>query len=197
MFTGIIEELGTVLDLQPRETGARLTVRCSAVLADATPGASIAVNGACLTAVELSAEQFSADLAPETLRRTNLGALRSGAPVNLERPLRANSRLDGHFVLGHVDATAELVALDALGDENWWLRIRIPSELTRYVVSKGSVALDGISLTVASIEGDLVSFTIIPHTYERTALRSYRPGSLMNLEVDILAKHLEKLNARS
>src|ERR1700761_3387813 len=144
MFTGIIEELGTVLDLQPRETGARLSVGCSAVLADATLGASIAVNGACLTAVELSAEQFSADLAPETLRRTNLGALRPGGRVNLERPLRANSRLDGHFVLGHVDATADVVSLDPLGDENWWLRIRIPSELTRYVVSKGSVALDGI-----------------------------------------------------
>jgi riboflavin synthase len=119
-----------------------------------------------------------------------------GSPVNLERPLRANSRLDGHFVLGHVDATAELVALDALGDDNWWLRVRVPADLTRYVVSKGSLAVDGISLTVAEIQDDLVSFTIIPHTYEHTTLHVYREGARLNVEVDILAKHLEKLAAR-
>ncbi|MBV8552420.1 MAG: riboflavin synthase [Acidobacteriaceae bacterium] len=193
MFTGIIEELGRVAALESKPAGARLTVACSRILQDATLGASIAVNGACLTAVELASDRFSADLAPETLKRTNLGALTPGAPVNLERPLRANSRLDGHFVLGHIDATAEVVTLEALGECNWWLSIRVPRELTRYIVSKGSVAVDGISLTVAEVDDDLVGFTIIPHTFEHTALKARQPGSLVNIEVDILAKHLEKL----
>jgi riboflavin synthase len=197
MFTGIIEELGAVERVEHHTTGAKLTVRCSRILADATLGASIAVNGACLTAVELREDRFSADLAPETLKRTNLGDLHSGSLVNLERPLRANSRLDGHFVLGHVDGTAEIVALDALGEDNWWLRIRVPELLTRYVVEKGSLAVDGISLTVADIEGDVASFTIIPHTYEHTTLRGYGAGARVNVEVDILAKHLEKLLART
>lgn len=193
MFTGIVEELGRVVDFQPKATGARLTVECKGILADATLGASIAVNGACVTAVELSSDQFSADLAPETLKRTNLGALRAGAAVNLERPLRAQGRLDGHFVLGHVDGTAEIASLEALGDDNWWLRIRVPQHLTRYIVSKGSIAVDGISLTVAEISDDLVSFTIIPHTYDQTTLHAYTSGSIVNIEVDILAKHLERL----
>lgn len=196
MFTGIVEELGRVAVIEQRQTGARLTVECSGILSDAAIGASIAVNGACVTAVELSEDRFSADLAPETLKRTNLGALQPGSFVNLERPLRANSRLDGHFVLGHVDATAEIVSLEPLGDGNWWLRIRVPQELTRYIVSKGSLGVDGMSLTVAELENDLVGFTIIPHTYQHTTLRDYRAGSRVNLEVDILAKHLEKLTAR-
>jgi riboflavin synthase len=170
-----------------------MTIECSRILKDASLGASIAVNGACVTAVSLSADSFSADLAPETLRRTNLGSLRVDALVNLERPLRADGRLDGHFVLGHVDGTGEIVSLDALGDDNWWLRLRLPHELTRYVVSKGSLAVDGISLTVAEIEDDVVGFTIIPHTYGHTSLRAGRQGARVNLEVDILAKHLEKL----
>jgi riboflavin synthase len=193
MFTGIIEELGRVIDLQPATAGARLTIQAPTLLQDATVGASIAVNGACVTAVEIASETFCADLAPETLKRTNLGDLRPGSPVNLERPLRANSRLDGHFVLGHVDGTASIVSLDALGADNWWLRIRVPSELTRYIVSKGSVAVDGISLTVAEIENDIAGFTIIPHTYEHTTLHAYKPGARVNVEADILAKHIEKL----
>jgi riboflavin synthase len=184
-----------VVELREKPAGARLTIECSAILMDASVGASIAINGACVTAVELGSDRFSADLSPETLKRTNLGGLRPGSIVNLERPLRANSRLDGHFVLGHVDGTGEIVSLDALGDDNWWLRLRVPRELTRYVVSKGSLAVDGISLTVAEMEGDLVGFTIIPHTYEHTSLKACRPGARMNLEVDILAKHLEKLVA--
>jgi len=196
MFTGIIEELGRVAAFEAKDTGARLTIACSAILQDANVGASIAVNGACVTAVELSTEKFSADLAPETLKRTNLRDLKPGSRVNLERPLRANSRLDGHFVLGHVDSTAEVASIQALGDDNWWLRIRMPQELTRYVVSKGSLAVDGISLTVAEIEDDVVGFTIIPHTFEHTTLQTYRAGSRVNIEVDILAKHIEKLIAR-
>ncbi len=197
MFTGIIEELGRVAAFGNQETGARLTVECSAVLQDASIGASIAVNGACVTAVAVSAQSFSADLAPETLRRTNLGDLKSGSRVNLERPLRADSRLEGHFVLGHVDATAEIESIAPLGNDNWWLRIRVPPELRPYIVHKGSLAVDGISLTVAEIEDNLVGFTIIPHTFEHTTLQTYGPGSRVNIEVDILAKHLEKLIARA
>jgi riboflavin synthase len=197
MFTGIIEELGQVIGLEPRTTGSRLIVGCSNVLKDAAQGASIAVNGACLTAVELAADRFAADLAPETLARTNLGQLQTGSAVNLERPLRANARLDGHFVLGHVDGTAELISLTPLGNDNWWLRIRAPEDSTRYIVEKGSLAVDGISLTVAGINGAEVSFTIIPHTYRHTTLQGYQPGAKINLEVDILAKHLEKLLTRT
>ena len=197
MFTGIIEELGTVIDFKPKASGARLTIRSPSVLVDATLGASIAVNGTCLTAVELSSDQWSADLAQETLDRTNLGDLRPDAFVNLERPLRANSRLDGHFVLRHIDRTADVDSLSELGDDNWWLSIRVPAELVRYIVSKGSLAVDGISLTVASVEHDIVSFTVIPHTYRHTALQARRPGSRVNVEVDILAKHLEKLIHRA
>jgi riboflavin synthase len=195
MFTGIIEELGSVHAIQHRETGARLTIHCSRIVSDATVGASIAVNGACLTAIEIADDRFSADLAPETLKRTNLGDLRTGSLVNLERPLRANSRLDGHFVLGHVDATAELVSLEPLGEDNWWLKIQVPRAFLKYIVEKGSLAVDGISLTVAGVSEASVSFTIIPHTFEHTTLRAYGPGARVNIEVDILAKHLENLLA--
>lgn len=195
MFTGIVEELGHVIDLKQKAAGARLTIHYLSLLSDAAVGASVAVNGACVTAVELSADRFSADLAPETLKRTNLGDLKTGSAVNLERPLRANGRLDGHFVLGHVDGVGEIVSIEALGSDNWWLRIRVPNELSRYIVSKGSVAVDGISLTVAEIEGALISFTIIPHTYEQTTLHGYKAGSRVNIEIDILAKHLEKLRS--
>ncbi len=195
MFTGIIEELGRVISLEAGSAGARLVIGCKSILQDVGIGASIAVNGTCLTAVELAEDHFAADLAPETLARTNLGALHAGSVVNLERPLRANARLDGHFVLGHVDGTAELVSLSALGNDNWWLKIRVPQELTRYIVEKGSLAVDGMSLTVAAIQDREVGFTIIPHTYKNTTLHGYAPGAKINLEVDILAKHLEKLTA--
>src|SRR5271154_4079424 len=138
MFTGIVEELGHVVAFEHHETGSRLTVSCHSILKDAEEGASIAVNGTCLTAVELSTHQFTADLAPETLRRTNLGVLQPGSVVNLERPLKANARLDGHFVLGHVDGSSELLAMEELGNGHWWMRLRIPDTLTRYVVEKGS-----------------------------------------------------------
>lgn len=188
MFTGIIEELGTV-----ETAGAKLTVRCQTVMQDLTEGASIAVNGVCLTAVDLRPDSFSADLAPETLRRSNLGDLSAGSRVNLERPLAPTGRLSGHIVQGHVDGTGELLALEALGDENWWLRVRIPSELDPFLVYKGSVAIDGISLTIAALESGVLSVTIIPHTYRNTTLGAYRPGSRVNVECDILAKHVEKL----
>src|SRR6201992_3700659 len=127
MFTGIVEELGTVESVQTRSAGARLKIRCSTVMQDISEGASIAVNGVCLTAVDLRPDSFSADLAPETLRRSNLGDLRPGSRVNLERPLSPTGRLSGHIVQGHVDATGEFLALESLGDDNWWLRIRVPA----------------------------------------------------------------------
>ena len=193
MFTGIVEELGTVESLEARAAGSRLTVRCKAVTSDLTEGASIAVNGVCLTAVELRPDGFHADLAPETLRRSNLGDLRAGSRVNLERPLSAEGRLSGHIVQGHVDATGEYLSLDALGDENWWLRVRVPAELDPFLVFKGSIAIDGVSLTIAALEGDVLAVTIIPHTYRHTTLGAYRAGARVNLECDILAKHVEKL----
>jgi len=193
MFTGIIEELGTVEALETRPAGARLKVRCAAVLSDMSIGSSIAVNGVCVTAVDRRPDSFSADLAPETLRRSNLGDLRAGSRVNLERPLSPSGRLDGHIVQGHVDGTGEFLSLEALGEDNWWLRIRVPAELDPFLVYKGSLAIDGISLTIAALEGDALSVTVIPHTYRNTTLAGYRPGARVNIECDILAKHVEKL----
>lgn len=188
MFTGIVEELGTVASCDKR-----LVVKCSTVLEDAHEGASLAVNGVCLTALALKPDSFAADLAPETLARTNLGDLRVGSRVNLERPMTLNARLSGHIVQGHIDATGELIAVDELGDGNWWLRIRIPAALDRYLVSKGSIAIDGISLTIATLKRNVLGATIIPHTYANTTLKSRNPGDRVNLEVDMLAKHVEKL----
>jgi len=193
MFTGIIEELGRVESLETRSAGARLKVGCRTVLSDLTAGASIAVNGVCLTAVDIRPASFSADLAPETLQRSNLGDLSSGKPVNLERPLSPTGRLSGHIVQGHVDGTGEFVSLDSLGNENWWLKIRVPQDLDPFLVFKGSIAIDGISLTIAALEGDMLSLTIIPHTYRNTTLNAYHPGSRVNLECDVIAKHVEKL----
>jgi len=196
MFTGIIEELGTVASLETRSAGARLRIRCARVLEDATEGCSIAVNGVCLTALDPRPDSFAADLAPETLSRSNLGDLRAGSRVNLERPLAPTGRLSGHIVQGHIDGTGELLSLDPLGDGNWWLRLNVPPELDRYLVFKGSIAIDGISLTIAALEGQVLSVTIIPHTYQNTSLAARRPGDRLNLECDIIAKHVEKLLSR-
>ncbi|MBM3756487.1 MAG: riboflavin synthase [Acidobacteria bacterium] len=193
MFTGIIEELGTLASIEPRGDGARLRVACKLVVEDAFEGASIAVNGVCLTALDIGAEEFSADIAPETMRRTNLGDLAQGARVNLERPVQAGGRLGGHVVQGHVDGTGVFEELAALGNGNWWLRIRVPEALDRYIVEKGSIAIDGISLTVAAIADGVMSVTIIPHTYSHTTLGAHQPGARVNLETDILAKYVEKL----
>ncbi|MDP8982887.1 MAG: riboflavin synthase [Acidobacteriota bacterium] len=188
MFTGIIEEVGIVAT-----PGPRMKVRCRRTLRDATEGSSIAVNGVCLTATSLESDGFWADLAPETLSRTNLGDLQADSEVNLERPLAVGDRLSGHMVQGHVDGTATVVSLQPLGDGNWWLTVRVPAELSRYMIHKGSVTLDGISLTIAAIQDHLVSAAIIPHTYEHTALRRLAPGARINVEPDLIAKYVEKL----
>ena len=193
MFTGIVEETGTVERLERQSGGARLTIRGREVLSDLEIGGSIAVNGVCLTAVTITAEGFSADLSPETLERSNLGLLRSGDRVNLERPLLPTDRLSGHFVQGHVDGVGELVSLESLPDGNWWLSVCAPEGLLRYLVFKGSIAIDGISLTIASLEGDVIGVAIIPHTYERTNLACLGPGSKVNIECDVIAKHVERL----
>ena len=193
MFTGMIEEVGVVSGLDMQPTGARLRIHCETVLTDAREGSSIAVNGVCLTALDIAANEFSADLAPETLERSNLGELKTGARVNLERPLMVNGRLDGHVVLGHVDGTGVVISFEPLGDGNWWLKIRIPPELDRFFVFKGSVAIDGASLTIASLEDCVMGIAIIPHTAEATRFSAYEPGTRVNLECDILAKHVEKL----
>lgn len=194
MFTGIVEELGSVISFEKRQVGAKLIIRCATVLEDLEEGASIAVNGVCLTALDLRSDSFAADLAPETLECSNLRDLVSGARVNLERPVTPATRLSGHIVQGHVDGTGKLISLEPLGDGNWWLKLHVPPELDRYLVRKGSIAIDGISLTIASLDpGPILSATIIPHTYANTALRSIGPGARLNLEVDVLAKHIEKL----
>ncbi len=195
MFTGIIEEIGVVTNFQEQSAGAHLRVQCKTVLEDAREGSSIAVNGVCLTAIQLQANSFAADLAPETLLRTNLGDLRTGSLVNLERPMLPTSRLSGHIVQGHVDGTGEILSYQLLGNENWWLNIRVPPELDRYLVNKGSVAVDGISLTIATLEDGRMGITIIPHTHEQTCLQSRRAGDRVNIECDILGKHVERLMA--
>jgi riboflavin synthase len=188
VFTGIVEEVGTVV-----AAGPRMRIQCRLVLEDIREGASIAVNGVCLTAVGIQPDAFWCDLSPETLARTNLGALRDGSLVNLERPAAVGDRLSGHIVQGHVDGTAEFLALDPLPDGNWWLKVRIPADLDRYVIHKGSITLDGVSLTVAALNGDVVGVAIIPHTYANTVMRSYGPGTTINVEVDLIGKYVEKL----
>ena len=193
MFTGIIEETGTVESLESQSEGSRLILRGREVMSDLEIGGSVAVNGVCLTAVSVSAGGFSADLSPETMERSTLGALCSGDVVNLERSLRPTGRLSGHFVQGHVDGVGAIISLEPLANENWWLTISVPDGLLRYLVLKGSIAIDGISLTIASLENDVLSVAIIPHTYERTNLARLHPGAGVNLECDVIAKYVERL----
>jgi riboflavin synthase len=193
MFTGLIEELGVVEAIEPRVNGVRLRLSCRSVLEDASVGASIAVNGVCLTAAELLSNGFAADVAAETLRRSTLGQLKKGDQVNLERPLAAGGRLGGHIVQGHVDGVGEIVSIEQLGGGDWWLKLRVPPALLRYTAEKGSLAVDGVSLTVAALEGDVVGLSVIPHTYANTVLRSRRAGGRVNIECDILAKYVERL----
>jgi riboflavin synthase len=191
MFTGIVEAIGAV-----ERAGSRLRVAAPGVCEGLKPGDSVSVNGVCLTAVAIHDGRFEADLAPETLRRSNLGDLAEGSLVNLERPMLASGRFDGHIVQGHVDGTGELLELRELGDQNWWLVIRVPAEIERYCVFKGSITIDGISLTIAALEGDRLSVTIIPHTYQQTAIHRWTPGWRVNLEADVIAKYVEKMVRR-
>jgi riboflavin synthase len=196
MFTGIIEAVGRVAAIKVTGEQRRLTVSCPKLLPQLKLGDSVAVSGVCLTAVDLTNEAFSADLAQETWRRTSFSRLKPGALVNLELPMRADGRFDGHVVQGHVDGTGTLVSLATIPDGNdYRLTIAVPSELTRYIVEKGSLGIEGISLTVAAIEGTRVQIAIIPHTAEMTNLRSLERGDPVNLEVDVIAKYVEKMMA--
>ena len=203
MFTGIVEELGRVVRLETVEDSARLTVEAPTVTQDVNLGDSVSVNGCCLTVTAVHGSTFTADLMAETLTRTTLGSQAPGDPVNLERALRASDRLGGHIVQGHIDATAEV--LDHHRGEHWdLLRISLPQEIARYVAVKGSVALDGVSLTVVDVvdasdvapvpgAGASLSVGLIPETLRRTTLGTRRPGERVNLEVDVLAKYAERL----
>jgi len=193
MFTGIVEELGRVRSIVPGGGGARIEIDATAVLDDATIGASIAVNGCCLTVVELSEGWWAADAVLETLARTNLGDLAPGDPVNLERPVRLADRLGGHLVQGHVDATGSVRGRTPQPDASERFRFDAPGEILRYVVHKGSVTVDGISLTVAEVHDDGFSIAVIPHTLAVTTLGARGPGARVNLEVDLIAKYVERL----
>jgi riboflavin synthase len=192
LFTGIIEEVGVV-----SAAGHRLNVKCRIAIEDADPGASIAVNGVCLTAVDIEKDGFWCDLSPETLECSNLGALGEGSLVNLERPAAVGDRLSGHIVQGHVDGTAEFLSLESLPDGNWWLKAGMPAELDRYLIHKGSVTLDGVSLTVAAMEGRVIGVAIILHTYEHTVMPTYKRAAKINVEVDVIGKYVEKLLGRN
>jgi riboflavin synthase len=194
MFTGIIEEVGQVDGIKVAGEKRRLTISCSKLLPEIKIGDSVSVSGVCLTAVEISGNSFAADLAQETWARTSLSRLRPGALVNLELPMRANGRFDGHIVQGHVDGTGTVISLAPVPEGNdYVLTINVPSELTRYIVAKGSLSIEGISLTVAAIKGVEVRIAVIPHTAEVTNLKSINPGDPVNLEVDVIAKYVEKM----
>ncbi|UED82994.1 riboflavin synthase [Streptomyces profundus] len=194
MFTGIVEELGEVVAVERLNDSARLRLRSKVTVEDAVHGSSIAVNGACLTVVELGADEFTADVMAETLRRSNLAGLAAGDPVNLERPMALGGRLGGHLVQGHVDGTAEV--LERVPGERWeTVSFALPPALARYVVEKGSITVDGVSLTVVEAGADRFSVGLIPTTLDLTTLGHRRPGDLVNLEVDLLAKHVERLLA--
>jgi riboflavin synthase len=196
MFTGIIEEVGKVLTVKEENNNHRLTVSSTQLVKELSQGASIAVSGVCLTAVEITPKSFSADLAEETWNRTSFSRIKAGASVNLELPMRADGRFGGHIVQGHVDGTGTFLALDRIpGADDYWLHIEIPPELARYVIFKGSLSIEGISLTVAKIEGTEVTVAIIPHTVQMTNLGSLKSGDPINLEVDMIAKYVEKMMA--
>ena len=193
MFTGIIEEVGRVTRIANQKTKRRLTVASSQLVKELKPGDSIAVSGVCLTAVDITAKSFTADLADETWKRTSFSRIRAGAPVNLELPMPANGRFGGHIVQGHVDGTGKFLALKRLSAGGYALRIEIPGGLARHVIFKGSLCIEGISLTVAAIDGMRVTAAIIPHTAKMTNLKSLKPGDPVNLEVDMIAKYVEKM----
>ncbi len=192
MFTGIVAATGTVRALEPRDRSVRLSVEARDLVRGTRVGDSIAVNGVCVTIVSLGGGTFEADLAAETLRRTTLGRLEAGAFVNLELPLALGDRLGGHIVQGHVDGVGRVTARRAEGDA-WWVEVAAPAELMRYVIEKGSVTVDGVSLTVTAAAGDRFTVCLIPHTCEVTTLGRLEPGAEVNLEMDVLAKYVERL----
>lgn len=194
MFTGIIEELGSVRSIEERGENARLVISARVVTEGTSHGDSISVNGVCLTALDIEPDSFAADVSRETLQRSTLGRLEAGAPVNLERAVTPATRLGGHIVQGHVDARGQFLSVENHG-ESWTVRIGYPREIARYLVFKGSVAVEGISLTIAALTGDHFEIAIIPKTWEVTNLSHLKPGDAVNIEVDVIGKYVEKLLA--
>ena len=206
MFTGIVEHVGTIESVElcdvgaradfggtrPDQIGANIRVNAGPLILGLEKSGSIAVNGCCLTAIDISAATFAADLSGETLRRTSLGHMKPGTRVNLERPLTAMKELGGHFVQGHVDGVGRVARLEPEG-ANWWFGVEVPAELARFIAMKGSISLDGISLTVAGWHDGIVETAIIPYTYEHTNLSSLKVGDAVNVECDILAKHVDHI----
>ena len=188
MFTGIVEELGRVVS----RDGARIVVRCPIAASDAAVGDSLSIDGVCLTVVALEADAVSFDISPETFARTSLGTLDEGDPVNVERPATLASRLGGHLVQGHVDGIASVAAVQPDADGGARLSVRLPAHLVRFVVEKGSITLDGVSLTVAALRGDEIDVALIPHTLAATTLGTTRVGDPLNVEVDVIAKYVAK-----
>src|ERR1043166_8369935 len=197
MFTGIVEEVGKVVKIQQRGENRRIVIEAPSTPKELHTGDSVSVSGVCLTALDIEPTSFSADLAPETWARTSFSRIHEGALVNLELPMRANGRFGGHIVQGHVDGVGRLIELERIADsKNWWLHIEIPSEIEKYTVFKGSISIEGVSLTVAKLEGNRCTIAIIPHTVEMTNLGSLKPGDPVNLEADLIAKYVEKMMRR-
>lgn len=192
LFTGIVEQVGRIESIEKGTEGGRLRINAGPLASSLAVAGSVAVNGCCLTVVELAGEIFAADLSSETLKRTAFGEMKPGARVNLERPLTAGKEFGGHFMQGHVDGIGRVSRLAPEGP-NWWFAVRVPAEVERYVVMKGSIAIDGISLTVASLADGIAEVAIIPFTYANTNLQALHAGDAVNLEADILAKYVEKL----
>ena len=194
MFTGIVEEVGAITKIVQRGENRRITIEAATTPKELKPGSSISVSGVCLTALDVKPKSFSADLAPETWARTSFSRLHDGALVNLELPMKASGRFDGHIVQGHVDAVGKFIVLERIVDsDNWWLHIEIPAEIEKYTVFKGSLSIEGISLTIAKLEQNRCIIAIIPHTVEQTNLGSLKPGDPVNLEADVIAKYVEKM----
>lgn len=192
MFTGIIEEVGEIITLDDAKEFRTLRVRAGKILDGIAAGASISVNGVCLTVRSPEPQSFTAELSSETLDRTSLKRARAGTIVNLERPMRADGRFGGHIVQGHVDGVGKIRSFLREGD-NWTLQVEVPQQALRYIVEKGSIAIDGISLTIAAIKPPVIEIAIIPHTFENTNLQHAKAGDTVNLELDVIAKYVERL----
>ena len=194
MFTGIVEEVGRITRIEQRGENRRITITAENSPKELGTGHSVSVSGVCLTALDIKPGSFCADLAPETWVRTSFSRIHEGALVNLELPMKAGGRFGGHIVQGHVDGVGKLISFDRIADsENWWLNIELPEEIEKYTVYKGSISIEGISLTVAKLDKNVCTIAIIPHTVEMTNLHSLKPGDPLNLEADLIAKYVEKM----
>jgi riboflavin synthase len=197
MFTGIVEEVGRITRIEQRGENRRITIAAERSPKELGTGHSVAVSGVCLTALDIKTASFCADLAPETWVRTSFSRIHEGALVNLELPMKADGRFGGHIVQGHVDGVGKLLSFDRIQDsDNWWLHIELPEDVEKYTVFKGSIAIEGISLTVARLENNRATIAIIPHTVDMTNLHSLKPGDPLNLEADLIAKYVEKMTQR-